>query len=70
MIRSLIMCRVLLHLTLTVTMLVSGIGAASARGASPAVDQMVICSGNGMYVVYLDADGEPTLGPHLSLIHI
>ena len=38
------MMRAMLHMLLTVTMLMTSIGAASARGAAPAVDHVVICS--------------------------
>lgn len=59
------MMRATLHMLLTVTMLVTSIGAASARGAAPAVDHVVICGGQGVSVLYLDAEGEPTHPPHL-----
>lgn len=39
--------------------------AAVARGATQAVDQMVICSGTTVAVVFIDADGQPTTAPHL-----
>ncbi|WP_415921779.1 hypothetical protein [Tateyamaria sp. SN6-1] len=55
----------MLHLLLTMTLLATSIGSASARGAAPAVDHVVICSGHGVSVLYLDADGEPTDAPHL-----
>mgnify|MGYP001795356004 CR=1 FL=1 len=54
-----------LHLFLTLALLVTSISAASARGAAPAVDQVVICSGHGVTVLFLDATGEPTQAPHL-----
>ena len=59
------MMRAMLHIILTVAMLVTGIGAASARGAAPAVDHVVICGGAGISVLYLDAEGQPTHPPHL-----
>lgn len=60
-----IMARTALHLIVTLALLVTGIGAASARGAAPAVDRVVICAGHGLSVLYLDADGEPTQAPHM-----
>ncbi|WP_299689432.1 hypothetical protein [uncultured Tateyamaria sp.] len=59
------MARSMLPLILSLAMLFTSIGVASARGAAPAVDQVVICSGHGVSVLFLDADGAPTQAPQL-----
>ena len=38
---------------------------ATARGASAATGQMVICTGTGPVVVYIDDEGQPTAAPHI-----
>lgn len=43
----------------------TGHSMAAARGASPAIDQMVLCIGNGSVVVYMDENGAPTSAPHI-----
>ena len=51
----------LLGLVLAVTSHSAGM----ARGASTAVDQIVICTGLDVTVIHLDAEGQPTQAPHL-----
>ncbi|MEM8653413.1 MAG: hypothetical protein AAGF36_01610 [Pseudomonadota bacterium] len=46
-------------------LVVTSHSAAMARGSSHAVDQMVICSGTTVTVVYVDAEGQPIDAPHL-----
>ncbi|KAJ56155.1 hypothetical protein ACMU_10410 [Actibacterium mucosum KCTC 23349] len=50
---------------LLVSVLVSSIGLASARGQAPAVDMIVICAGQGFATIAIDADGNPTHAPVL-----
>ncbi len=38
---------------------------ARAAGTPPAADQMVICTGMGPRVIYVDAEGNPTSAPHI-----
>ena len=57
--------RRLFSLFLTLALAFTSISVAQARGAAAATDQMVICSGTGTMVVYVDADGQPTHAPHL-----
>lgn len=38
---------------------------AVARGANDATGKMVLCTGSGEKVVYMDAQGNPTSAPHL-----
>jgi len=59
------MIRTLTALFLSFALVIMSYGTASARGASSAVDSMVICIGTGSVVVYVDADGQPTAAPHL-----
>ena len=35
-----------------------------ARGAPDPVGQMVICTGQGLSIIYVDAEGQPTPAPH------
>ena len=63
--RSLAMARIAFRLALVMALVLTSYGAASARGAAPAVDRMVICAGHDVVVVYLDAEGHPTHAPHL-----
>lgn len=37
---------------------------AAARGANDATGQMVLCTGTGPVVVYMDESGVPTQAPH------
>ena len=52
---------VALVLALTLT----GQSMAMARGATDAAGQMVICTGAGVVVVHVDAEGNPTGPPHI-----
>jgi hypothetical protein len=42
----------------------TGQSMAAMRGASDATGQMVLCTGTGSVVVYMDEAGEPTQAPH------
>lgn len=55
------LCALLLALVLAFT----GQGMAVARGAPGPDGSMVICTGTGPVMIYLDADGTPTSPPHL-----
>lgn len=59
------MFRALISVCLSVSLLLTGIGAAVAGGAAPAVDRVVICSGHATTVLFVDAEGTPTSAPHL-----
>ncbi|MEM6758643.1 MAG: hypothetical protein AAF601_04110 [Pseudomonadota bacterium] len=59
------MTRVMVSVLMAVMLVATSIGAASARGAAPVADSIVICSGHGVELVYLDADGNETRAPHL-----
>ena len=37
---------------------------AAARGANDATGQMILCTGTGSVVVYMDESGVPTQAPH------
>lgn len=58
------MMRFALSLVLSVMLMVAGHYTAQARGAHPAVDRMVICTGTAAVVVFVDANGQPTYAPH------
>lgn len=45
--------------------LITAQGMAFARGQAPAEGQMVLCTGNHVITVYVDADGQPTSPPQL-----
>lgn len=55
----------LLSLALSAMLALSGVNMALARGASEATGQMVICTGVGTVVVYVDDMGQPTSAPHI-----
>ncbi|MEL7092014.1 MAG: DUF2946 family protein [Pseudomonadota bacterium] len=59
------MMRSVISAVMAVLLLVTSLSAASARGANPAAQSMVICSGHGVALIYLDADGNETRAPHL-----
>lgn len=42
----------------------TGLGVASSRGIDKIAGQMVLCTGSGPVVVYMDKDGQPTQAPH------
>jgi hypothetical protein len=50
---------------LAFVLVLTGQSMAVARGAAPAVGQMVLCIGNGSVVVYMDESGAPTAAPHV-----
>ena len=52
-----------LALMLALLLAVTGAALAVARGAPTPAGQMVICTGTGPVMVYLDADGQPTEAP-------
>ncbi|UWQ92788.1 hypothetical protein QEZ52_08660 [Aliisedimentitalea scapharcae] len=55
----------ILALTLTLSLVATGHSAASMRTMSDATGQMVICTGTGPEIVYVDAEGQPTSPPHI-----
>ncbi|WP_299771287.1 hypothetical protein [uncultured Tateyamaria sp.] len=59
------MHRAVVSILLSLVLLATSYSAAVARGAPQAVDQMVICSGTTVAVVFIDTDGQPTTAPHL-----
>ena len=58
------MTRIPTLLVLILSLLTTAVSDAYARGAAPAVDRMVICSGMTTKVVHFDAQGKPTTPPH------
>ncbi len=56
--------RSLLPFALSLLVIVTGQGVAASRGVDRAVGQMVLCTGTGPVVVYMDKDGQPTRAPH------
>ena len=50
---------------LALTLALTGQSMANARGASAASGQMVICTGTGPQIIYVDAEGQPTSAPHI-----
>ncbi|WP_170384830.1 hypothetical protein [Ruegeria atlantica] len=54
----------ILPLVLSLLVVLTGQGVASSRGIDSAVGQMVLCTGTGPVVVYMDAEGQPTKPPH------
>lgn len=57
--------RLSLSLLLTLALAFTSLTMAQARGAAAATGQMVICSGLGTTIIYVDADGQPTQAPHM-----
>ncbi|NOE18820.1 hypothetical protein GS634_11880 [Ruegeria atlantica] len=49
---------------LSLLLVLTGQGLAVSRGMDRAVGQMVLCTGTGPVVVYMDEDGQPTAPPH------
>lgn len=43
----------------------TGLSMAVARGAPGPAGEMVICTGQGPVMIYLDAEGQPVDAPHL-----
>lgn len=60
--RHLIRSYLTLFLVFAITLTAHSAGAAA--GMRDAAGQMVICSGSGPVVIYVDADGQPTRAPH------
>lgn len=56
--------RNLLPFALSLLVVLTGQGVAESRGVDQAVGQMVLCTGTGPVVVYMDEDGQPTRAPH------
>lgn len=56
--------RIYLALFLALAVTLTGHAAASMSGSRDAAGQMVICSGTGPVVVYVDDQGQPTTAPH------
>ncbi|KIC43352.1 hypothetical protein RA27_08770 [Ruegeria sp. ANG-R] len=56
--------RSLLPFALSLLVAFTGLGIAESRGIDRAVGQMVLCTGSGPVVVYMDEDGQPTRAPH------
>ncbi|NOC84306.1 hypothetical protein [Ruegeria sp. HKCCD6428] len=49
---------------LSLLLVLTGQGLAVSRGMDRAVGQMVLCTGTGPVVVYMDENGQPTAPPH------
>ncbi len=47
------------------SLVISGQAIALAKGASPATDYMVLCTGHGTVILFTDQNGDPTAAPHL-----
>ena len=56
--------RTVLPIVLSLLVVLTGQGLAASRGVDRAVGQMVLCTGNGPVVVYMDENGQPTRAPH------
>ncbi|WP_336510113.1 hypothetical protein [Ruegeria lacuscaerulensis] len=54
----------LLPYMLSLLVVLTGQSVAASRGVDAAVGQMVLCTGTGPVVVYMDAEGQPTQPPH------
>lgn len=59
----------ILPLVLSLLVILTGQGVAASRGLDRAVGHMVLCTGDGPVVVYMDADGQPTQAPHFCPDH-
>ncbi|MEP3948094.1 hypothetical protein [Ascidiaceihabitans sp.] len=57
--------RPLFALCLALVISFTGQSMAVARGANDATGKMVLCTGSGEKLVYMDAQGNPTSAPHL-----
>ncbi|MGV6802845.1 MAG: hypothetical protein ACWA49_01465 [Ruegeria sp.] len=53
-----------LPFALSLLLVLTAQGVAASRGLSAAVGQMVLCTGTGPVVVYMDSEGQPTKAPH------
>ncbi len=54
----------ILPFALSLLVILTGQSFAASRGMDVAVGHMVLCTGNGPVVVYVDAEGQPTQAPH------
>jgi len=59
----------ILPLALSLFVILTGQGVAVSRGMDRAVGQMVLCTGKGPVVIYMDAEGQPTQAPHFCPDH-
>lgn len=67
------MIRAYSALMLSFVLALTSHSAGMAKASPMAVDQMVICTGLGATVIYMDADGQPTAAPHICpdcLVHL
>ncbi|WP_170426632.1 hypothetical protein [Ruegeria arenilitoris] len=53
-----------LPIVVSLLVVLTGQSIAASRGMDRAVGQMVLCTGSGPVVVYMDAEGQPTQAPH------
>lgn len=49
---------------MSLLVVLTGQSVAASRGMDSAVGQMVLCTGTGPVVVYMDENGQPTAPPH------
>lgn len=49
---------------LSLLVILTGQGFAASRGIDHVAGQVVLCTGGGPVVVYVDAEGQPTRAPH------
>ena len=54
----------ILPYVLSLLIVLMGQGLAESRGMDRAVGQMVLCTGSGPVVVFMDSNGQPTQPPH------
>ncbi|WP_170761852.1 hypothetical protein [Ruegeria lacuscaerulensis] len=54
----------ILPLALSLLVILTGQGVAASRGVDSVVGQMVLCTGTGPVVVYMDSEGQPAQAPH------
>ena len=59
------MIRMILSTLLALILALTSQSMAIAKGGSAASGQMVLCTGSGPVVVYVDAEGQPTSAPHI-----
>ncbi|WP_372604253.1 hypothetical protein [Actibacterium sp.] len=57
--------RPIFTLALALMLAMTSLTLAVARGQAPAVSDVVICSGFGLQVIHLDAEGNPVGAPHI-----
>ena len=55
--------RIISILVMVITLVVASLGVSQARAMAPAVDQMVLCAGNGAVAIHIGASGKPTSPP-------